>query len=391
MQKFMTTVEQEQTSKVMEELIPSLGKTFYDADLSGMPVFELLDKAQRNRINVKLQGPTGSGKTTYYEAFCEETQQPHFVSNMKGSTTSEELVGAFVPNESEEGNQYVWKDGVIVRTLKYSNHTIPVKVKVGQDEDGNPTYDWKKPKPNYEIDTEEGLAEEDIIEKKGDGVYIVNAWPRCMLTIEEINFSPEELMSVWFSLLDHRRNIVLNEKDGEVIHAGKFMSVNATMNPDYIGTNQLNAALNDRFLIKLNVDYDNKVENKLISEKAKKFEFHVKDIQVIKKFVSLIRKGFKEGACNTNVSTRMIEAYMEIKGKFGDEIAETSLKNAFPDEDMDYVEQQLQKVKSESDTIDISAEEMEGLDLKSFKGWSPPKKKATPKAKKPKAKADCPF
>lgn len=395
MQKFMMTDAQQNMSKVMEELIPILGKEFYEADLSGMPIFELLDKAQRSRINIKLQGPTGSGKTTYFEAFCESTNQPHFVSNMKGSTTSEELIGAFVPNESEKGNQYVWKDGVIVRTLKYSNLTIPVEVNFGRDGDDDPEYIWDKPKPNYEIDighdTESGFEDSDIIEKKSDWVYIVKAWPRCMLTIEEINFSPEELMSVWFSLLDHRRNVVLNEKDGEVIRAGKFVCINATMNPDYVGTNQLNAALNDRFLIKLNVSYDNKVENKLISEKSRKFGFHVKDVQIIKKFVIEIRKGHREGACESNVSTRMIEAYMEIKGGFGDEIAETSLLNAFPEADLDYVEQQLQKAKAECDTIDISAEEMEGLDLKSFKGWSPPKKSASTKTRKPKAKADCPF
>jgi MoxR-like ATPase len=390
MMNFMHTEDQQQVAKAMEDLIPSLGKNFYEASLAGTPVFDLLEKAQNSRINIKLQGPTGSGKTTYFEAYCESTEQPHFVSNMKGSTTSEELVGAFVPNESEEGNQYVWKDGVIVRTLKYSNLTIPVEVTVGEDQDGNEMYDWKRPKPNYEIDIEDGLCDDDIVEDKGNGVFVVNAWPKCMLTIEEINFSPEELMSVWFSLLDHRRNIVLNEKDGEVIRAGKFMSVNATMNPDYVGTNQLNAALNDRFLIKLNVDYDNKVENKLINEKAKKFQLHVKEIQILKKFVSEVRKGFREGACDSNISTRMIEAYLEIKGRFGDMVAEASLLNAFPEADLDYANQQLEKAKAESDTIDISAEEMEGLDLKSFKGWAP-KKKTASKSRKPKAKSECPF
>jgi MoxR-like ATPase len=391
MTDFKLTAEQEQLVEVMGKLVPQLGKTFYTAKLAGTDVLELIDKAQRNRINIKFQGPTGSGKTTYFEAFCENTRQPHFVSNMKGSTTSEELIGAFVPNDQEGGNQYVWKNGVIVRALIYSNLKIPVEVVRHVGEDGNNIYEWEKPYPNYEIDVENGLINpDDIIEEKGDDTYLVNAWPRCMLTIEEINFSPEELMSVWFSLMDHRRNIVLNEKDGEVIHAGKFMCVNATMNPHYIGTNPLNDALNDRFLIKLDVDYDVKVENKLINEKARKHDLYAKDVKSLIRFVHLIRKGCKEGSSFSNISTRMIEAYLEIKGQFGDQVAYTSLINSFGEEDQDFAEAQFKMAESQANTITLSEEEMEGLDMASFKGFKPPKTADT-KKRKVEVDDDCPW
>jgi MoxR-like ATPase len=388
--EFQLTQEQKSLVDVMGELVPTLGKNFYSAKLAGTDVFDLIDKSQRNRINVKLQGPTGSGKTTYYEAFCESTKQPHFVSNMKGSTTSEELIGAFVPNDQEGGNQYVWKNGVIIRALKYSNISIPVEVTSHKDENGEFIYEWDKPYPNYEIDIENGFINlDDIIEDKGDGNMTVKAWPRCMLTIEEINFSPEELMSIWFSLLDHRRNIVLNEKDGEVIHAGKFMCVNATMNPDYIGTNPLNAALNDRFLIKLNVDYDFKVENRLINEKAKKHDLYLKDVKTLMRFIKLIRKGHKEGSCFSNISTRMIEAFLEIKGRFGDQVALTSLINAFGDEDQDFAEAQYKMAESEANSIKLTDEEMEGLDIPSFKGYKPTQVKK--ESRKTDVDDDCPW
>jgi MoxR-like ATPase len=356
----------------MEGLIPRLKKTYYETDFEGMVAFDLLDRSQKHQINVKLQGPTGAGKTITYEAFCQQTSQPHFVSNMKGSTTSEELIGAFVPNDSSEGGNYIWKNGIIVRALLYSNVWVPVEVEEYVDDKGVTQYKWDKPKPNYEIDP---LDENDYIESLAVGRHKMKAWPRCMLTVEEINFSPEELMSVWFSLLDLRRNIVLNEKNGEIIHAGKFLSVNATMNPHYIGTNELNDALNDRFLIKLNVDYDNKVENKIINEKVDKYNFNLNDVRFIKKFVKHIRKSNSEGQCG-NISTRMIEAYLENKGLFGEKIALVSMFNSFDDQDIGLVKNIYELVIADTNTIDLTDQEMEGLDLDKFEEYKPPKLKS---------------
>ena len=375
----------------MQQMIPSLGKKFHDMKLAEMDSFKLLEMAQHRQINVKLQGPTGGGKTTIYEAYCESSRQPHFVANMKGSTTSEELIGAFVPNEETGGAQYVWKDGVIIRALKYSNMWVEANV-TKKTKDGTDTYENDAP-TGYAIDInrKNELAPEDIIKTEGNK-FVVKAWPLCMLTVEEINFSPEELMSVWFSLLDIRRNIVLNEKDGEVIKAGKFLSVNATMNPDYIGTNPLNEALNDRFLIKLDVDYDVKVENKIIAETGKEYDFYVKEIQFLKKFVHLIRKGNNEGELSGNISTRMIEAFMVIKGNFGDEVAERSLINAFNVDDQGFAKEAFEIAKADSNTVDLTSAEMEGLDLQNFKGYAPPKvAKTDAPVQTAKKKTDCPF
>jgi len=358
----------------MKKLIPDLGKTFHPVKLSKMDSFDMLSMAQRRQINVKLQGPTGSGKTTIYEAYCQKTKQPHFVANMKGSTTSEELIGAFVPNDEKGSDvKYVWKDGVIVRAVKYSNITKEVNVTKSEDDTGKIRYEYEL-EEGYEIDIQRNgeIAPEDIIKtNKEDNTLVVKAWPLCTLTIEEINFSPEELMSVWFSLLDIRRNIVLNEKNGEVYKSGKFLSVNATMNPDYIGTNPLNEALNDRFLIKLNVEYDKKVENKLIIERAKEFDMHVNDIQFIKKFVNYVRKAKAEERIDNNISTRMIEAFMTIKGNFGEDIAQTSLINAFSEEDESTIKQLFDTAKAESNTIDLNSSELDGIDLSTFKGYQP--------------------
>lgn len=394
MSKTTFTAEQQELIANIEAFIPEGGRQFYETELSGMKSFELLDRAIGNQINVKLQGPTGCGKTTIYESYCEAKRIPHFVSNMKGSTTSEELIGAFVPNDSDDGGApYVWKDGVIVRAIKYSNLFIEVDVIVGKGDDGNPSYGYKvgEGQDHYRLDIRNGvLNEDDIISKKGTK-WKVRAYPQVMLTIEEINFSPEELMSVWFSLLDARRNIVLNEKNGEVLKAGKFLTVNATMNPDYIGTNSLNEALNDRFLIKLNVEYDIKVENKIISRKAKELDMFVQEVQFLKKFIHLIRKGKREQELQGNLSTRMIEAYLDIKGNFGEEVAKASLLNAFAEEDVDFVKEAFELAFSESHAVDMTSEEMEGLDLQNFKGFKPPKSAKKRTAKKSNSAVPAPF
>lgn len=389
----------------MEHMIPKLKFPYYNVSFEGMDDFELMELAQRNQINVKFQGPTGSGKTTLAEAFCEKTKQPHFVMNMKGSTTSEELVGAYVPNTSTDGPTYVWKDGIIVRAIKYSNKYRPLKVErttILKDNIVNYSYTdnvgWA-----IDIDRQGFIVEDDIISiektaKKNKTevteTIFVKEWPRVMLTIEEINFSPEELMSVWFSLLDARRNIVLNEKNGEVLTAGKFLSVNATMNPDYVGTNQLNSALNDRFLIKLNVDYSVKVENKLISERAKKYGFAVSDVMFLKEFIKRVRCGRAEGSCDSNISTRMIASFLDIKGIFGDGVAKESMLNAVEAEDRDFVSHMYKLSQDNTDDIELDDAEMEGLNLSEFKGYVP-KVDPIPTTRQEKNKQtvieDCPF
>ena len=346
-----------------------------------------MEKAQRNQIAVKFQGPTGSGKTSLAEAFCEHTQQPHFVMNMKGSTTSEELVGAFVPNTETGGSTYVWKDGIIVRALKYSQmwrETTVTRTTKGKGKKAQVSYVVEEKDPSYAVDRNMlGLVpDEDIIgepvqvSKRGDELVeelTVKEWPKVMLTIEEINFSPEELMSVWFSLMDARRNIVLNEKDGEVIKAGKFLSVNATMNPDYIGTNQLNDALNDRFLIKLNVEYSIKTENMIIQEQSEKFDFTVNDVLFLREFVKRVRKGKTEADCDSNISTRTIGTYLINKGIFGDAVAKESMLNAVHLEDRDFVEHMYNLSKDSAEDIELDDYEMEGIDLSKFRGYEPEK------------------
>lgn len=407
--KAQRTKEELEIITNMGKMVPDLGFQYYNVNFEGMEDFELMRRAQMNQTNVKFQGPTGSGKTTLAEAYCEKTNQPHFVMNMKGSTTSEELIGAYVPNTDKDGATYVWKDGIIVRAIKYSQMWREAKVvrtTTGKGKSATVTHEFANDDSNWRVDVgrDGNIAEDDVISKRKDSAksskdvvvenLTVKEWPLVMLTIEEINFSPEELMSVFFSLLDARRNVVLNEKNGEVLEAGKFLSINATMNPDYIGTNQLNAALNDRFLIKLNVEYCVKTENKLISERAKKYGLSMEDVVTLKAFVKNVRNGIQGEGCQSNISTRMIASYLDIKGIFGDGVAKESILNAVDPEDREFVAESYERAATENEEITLDDAEMEGLDLSTFKGYVPPAKdkKETRKKKVDKTlSSECPF
>lgn len=68
-----------------------------------------------------------------------------------------------------------------------------------------------------------------------------------------------EVTAALHSALDDRRILILDEKDGEVINIHPNTRIFAAVNPseDYAGTKEMNAALVDRFGIKLFTNYPN--------------------------------------------------------------------------------------------------------------------------------------
>jgi MoxR-like ATPase len=360
-------------AKNMQAMVPVMGDKYYHTSYEGMADFELFDRAMLHGFNIKLQGPTGVGKTTSFEAYCSERAIPHVVVNMKGTTSTEELIGAWAP--SENGAGFVWKDGLIPRALKYSNLYDEVTLPLGVD--GKPKY----PEVHYIHLDDKGMPVGEDVLKVDNNHITVKQYKPVMLTVEEINFSPEELMSVWFSLLDARRNIVLGEKNGEVITAGKNFSANATMNPDYVGTNKLNRALEDRFTIKLNVNYDKKVENKIVQEMGEKYKLPYSDVKFILTFINKVRIAFKNEGITTNISTRMIRAYLQLCGTISREVAYACLMNSFDDMDRDTIKEMIDISRSEKVDLDMNSAEVEGMDFTKFEGFKAKVPlKAAPKA-----------
>jgi MoxR-like ATPase len=379
----------------IDTLIPVSTKKYYNRKFHNKTDFEIFTLSQQYQKNILLRGPTGGGKTSGCLAYSSDLKIPYKAINMNGGTTVEEMIGAYTPSEgiSAEGDhpqfatkedflaalpaltsKYEWKDGLIPRFIKYSQQYTSMTVTRQTDSEGEVKYTIMDDDSSKLIMFDETghIPESEILQSCGttDGVETLNVkgWNKCFVAIEEINFSPVDLMSVWFSVLDARREIVLGEHRGEVLKAGPGLMFVATMNPDYIGTNQLNRALVDRFPIKLNVEYDRSIENRIIAKYGKKWGFKSQNVLFLKELVGTIRDCVKEQTISTNLSTRMIEEYIEIYGMFGSQIAKETFLNSFDESDYGVVNEKWKLIENSTETYEISAEELQELNIEEFEG-----------------------
>lgn len=172
---------------------------------------EILEKAYKNKLNVLIHGDTGSGKTHAVRHFCFDKKLPYMRVNLNEASTTEDLIGQWVPAEN---GGFKWQDGVLTRFMRFG------------------------------------------------GVFVC----------DEINAANAGILFVLHSVLDDERKIVLVQKDGEVVHAHPDFWFVATLNFDYEGTKPLNPALKDRFPILMNFGYEKDIEKKLIKGEAKLLE-----------------------------------------------------------------------------------------------------------------------
>jgi MoxR-like ATPase len=218
-------------------------------------------------MNTLLIGDTGTGKTHAIRSLATKLKVPYIRVNLDAMVTVEDLIGEFKP--SEKG--FVWQDGVLTRLVR------------------------------------------------SGGIFVC----------DEINAAPPEVLFVLHGLLDDDRQIVLRQKDGEVLKAHPNFWFIATMNPDYEGTKPLNQALYDRFQVTLNYDYDKRTESKLVkSEKL---------LELAKKF----RQMYVKGEIATPCSTRQLIQYEENKKIFGADLANEIFVNRFATEERKPVREAL--------------------------------------------------
>lgn len=193
--------------------------------------------------NVLLEGYTGTAKTFLLEQIAKEVGTPIRVLNMQVDTASDAIKGKF--NLDKEG-KIIWLDGAITQAMK-----------------------------NGEL-----------------------------LVIEEINFIQPEISSILYSITDYRRNIVLDEKEHEIIKAHPNFRIVATRNPDYQGTNRLNPALENRFTVQFFMDYLNwQNESALI---VSRYNLDKDIANVLCKTAHKIRAQREE--FDNDLSTRVVEA-----------------------------------------------------------------------------------
>lgn len=186
---------------------PSLAERYIHRQIAGVQDFAIFDAALEQKKNVLLYGPTGPGKTTSAIAYAASKGLPMFMVSGAVSLESSQLFGRFIPDGV---GGFVWQDGGVTECVRHGG----------------------------------------------------------VLILDEVNFIPSKIATVLFSLLADTRHITLLDHKGETIRAHKDLLVVATMNPDYHGTQELNAALRNRFRYQISWGYDNAVEKKLVPAKS---------------------------------------------------------------------------------------------------------------------------
>lgn len=197
---------------------------------------EILEKCYETKSFVLIYGETGTGKTHLVRDFAFRKHLPYARVNLNGGVTADELIGHWVPNP--EGG-FRWQDGILTTFVRNGG----------------------------------------------------------VIALDEVNSCPAEILFSLHSLTDDERTLTLISKDSEVVVAHPNFFLVATMNPDYEGTKPLNAAFKDRFKVKLNFEYNDKIEKKLISN-TKLLDLADK-LRVMK----------NKGEIVTPISTRMLLYY----------------------------------------------------------------------------------
>lgn len=251
----------------------------------GVKDFDLLGNALEEHKNVLFRGPKGCGKSAAARAFAAFRGLPYFRINLDGMVTAEDLIGQWV----RAGDDWAWSDGILTTCMRYGG----------------------------------------------------------LLVIDEINAGSPEVNFVFQSALDDDRQIVLRNKDNEVVRAHPNFLVVANMNPDYEGTHPLNEALEDRFDLIIDVDYDNRVESLIISDAR------------LRDFARRVRKMYEEKEISRPVSTRALLQYEANREQLGEEIALQSLVAKFEAEDRDAIREAAIQVLTEQKDEEIVVEDQE--------------------------------
>jgi nitric oxide reductase NorQ protein len=194
--------------KTEQVKLVSVNKDFVDAK----GFVPKMHQAIAQGMNVGLRGATGTGKTFLVRSEAKKQGKTLYTFNMTVHTGVEELKGRYVVKPGEGGAmQLQWVDGQLVEAMR-----------------------------------------------RGDWVVI-----------EEANFMPEEISSVMYSVMDDRREIVLDEHENEVIKAHPDFRLFLTMNWGYRGTTYPNDAIKNRIDVWFDIDYlPQELEAQLLVEKT---------------------------------------------------------------------------------------------------------------------------
>jgi MoxR-like ATPase len=158
-----------------------------------------------------------------------------------------------------------------------------------------------------------------------------------VVVLDEVNACPSDILFCLHSLTDDERTLTLLDKDSEVLHAHPNFFLITTFNPDYEGTKPLNEAFKDRFKVKLDFDYNLKIEDKLVEDK---------DILRLAEKLRIMRA---KNEISTPISTRMLIFYEQNSKQYGKDLALEFFLNNFESYEKEPIKNVLEMISKGED------------------------------------------
>src|SRR5574339_750125 len=187
---------------------------------------DILHRASQLKLFALIIGPKGTGKTSLVRKFAEETGKKVFSVNFSLRTRESHLIGT----KTIEKGEISFIEGVLVKSMR-----------------------------------EGGI-----------------------LYLDELNAAEPDMLLRLDEALDDRRQLILKEAEGQIIHANEDWFVIATINPlSHIGTKELPPQMLSRFPIRLNLDYPPEdVEFEIVKEHVQRSHAN---ITYVKQTISLAK------------------------------------------------------------------------------------------------------
>jgi hypothetical protein len=239
----------------------------------GILDFDLFDSAMKHHENILIRGHAGSGKTMSVLAYASARNLRYYNISSNVGLEPSHLFGSWIPTEA---GSFQWQDGAVTSVVRHG------------------------------------------------GVLLLN----------EIDFMPERITTVLFSLLDDRRQIQLMENAGEVIEAHPDLLIIGDHNPNYRGSRPMNQAWKDRFHHKVEFPYDKAIERKLVPSPT------------LLEIVDKLRVMSDKGEIDTPISTRSLVAFVNSARQLGMDYAMASYVNSFLDDEKEAVKLVMETAKS---------------------------------------------
>lgn len=223
---------------------------FYDVDRNASEIERVIKN--NNSFTFLFKGEAGTGKTTFIRYLQHKFNKPIVRVNVTVNTEAQELKGKYVIRRDGSGEIITeWVDGLVTTSLRND----------------------------------------------------------CWLQIEEVNFMQREHQSIFYSLLDERKEIILEDKDGEKV-SNRNLIVFLTMNP-LAFLKPLLPALNSR--IDAEYTFTHPTEAKQRDILMKKHDVPKGLAEQVAKTFGLVRKQYDK----IQVSSREAESWvkmLKIKG-----------------------------------------------------------------------------